>query len=71
MSGSTTDADGNEIEGPYTNAVTSNLEELGLKLTLWNDTACTELIATADVDGCNVAGAAVSSPQASRLKVSV
>ncbi|KAI4593019.1 hypothetical protein KJ359_010273 [Pestalotiopsis sp. 9143b] len=70
MSGSTTDADGVEVEGPYTNVVTSNLEELGLKITLWNDTACTELITIVDADGCAVASAAVSSLK-TRLNVGI
>ncbi|KAF3024166.1 hypothetical protein G7054_g2691 [Neopestalotiopsis clavispora] len=53
MSGET-DKEGVAVEGPYTNIVTDKLEELGLKLTLWNDTECTQLITTVDTDGCTV-----------------
>jgi hypothetical protein len=58
MSGET-DKEGVAVEGPYTNIVTDKLEELGLKLTLWNDTECTQLITTVDTDGCTVVPANV------------
>ncbi|RYP62294.1 hypothetical protein DL770_009613 [Monosporascus sp. CRB-9-2] len=54
MPAQTSDPDGNEVPGPYTNIVTSNFESLGMKATLWNDTVCRELITTIDTDGCQV-----------------
>jgi hypothetical protein len=54
MSPETLDAKGNVVPGPYTNIVTSNFKELGMKAILWNDSACTQWITTIDTDGCQV-----------------
>lgn len=62
MTARTHDPNGKEVPGPYTNIVTSNFEALGMKATLWNDTACLELITTIDTDGCQVVPSNVRIP---------
>jgi hypothetical protein len=65
MSSTTDGPDYQEVPGPYTNIVTSNLDKLGMKITLWNDTSCQQLITTVDTDGCAVVPADVSYPYSS------
>lgn len=57
---STYDENGDELTDSLTNVVTHNLEKMGMEVTSWNDTFCTELITHVDTDGCQVIPANVS-----------
>lgn len=60
MKAETEGPDSLTVPGPYTSVVTSNIESMGMKLILWNDTACRQWITTIDTDGCQVVPSDVS-----------